>query len=893
MKTFLSFFVFLLLFFPFSSGQTGKPVELHWLDTQAATGQVGVTWGVPWKRGALKGNPNFQLKNDSGKIVPVQSWITAYWPDGSAKWTAHASLPQGNRFLLERSFSLTPKGIKVQETDSTILIDTKLLQCTFHKKGNNVIESLKRNGVEVANQGKLVVINQDNADTDESGTIQKTSFESCIRKISVEQNGSIRSVVKVEGIHKSKTGKELLPFIVRLYFYENSEAVKIIHTLIYDADEQKDFIKGIGLRLNVPLKEEFQNRHVRFVGEKGGVFAESVRTLTGLRCDPGKAVREAQVAGLLTPPVDSLPSQFKTFLPLIPAFGDYSLSQLNDQSFSIEKRTADGRAWLASATGTRSAGTGYLGTPKGGLAFGIRNFWQSYPAQLDIRNAASDVAQVTLWLWSPQAPAMDLRFYHDGLGQDTFKKQREGLEITYEDYEPQFGTPYGVARTSELSLWALEKTPSNEELAEISNTIQQPPLLVASPEYILEQGVFGGSWSLPDFSTPQTKKIEEQLAWNIGYYRKQIDEHRWYGFWNYGDFMHTYDTDRHVWRYDVGGYAWDNSELSTDLWLWYSFLRTGDASTFRIAEAMTRHTGEVDVYHIGKFAPLGSRHNVMHWGCSAKQLRISTAINRRFLYYLTADERIGDLMQEQVDAVERLHEVVPYRKLDSYTPESRPRNQVLCSFGTDWGAVAAAWFTQWERTSDPKILTKLTNSMKTIAAQPRQFYTGSAYMDTNTGKFELNKSNQVVVSHLNAVFGLTEICSELIQNLDVLPFKKAWLDYCRLYNASAEEQKKELGEVLELNKMTREHSRITAYAAHILNDKNLGQRAWKEFLSRKGGNIDLNETKVIYPPLVLYPVTENASVSTNAVAQWSLAAIQNLAWAKQWIGNKKFTPNEK
>ena len=107
--------------------------------------------------------------------------------------------------------------------------------------------------------------------------------------------------------------------------------------------------------------------------------------------------------------------------------------------------------------------------------------------------------------------------------------------------------------------------------------------------------------------------------------------------------MHTYDADRHVWRYDVGGYAWDNSELSTDIWLWLYFLRSGRADVFRFAEAMTRHTGEVDVHHLGRFAPLGSRHNVMHWGCSAKQLRISTALNRRYYYYLTADERVGDL----------------------------------------------------------------------------------------------------------------------------------------------------------------------------------------------------------------------------------------------------------
>ncbi len=91
-------------------------------------------------------------------------------------------------------------------------------------------------------------------------------------------------------------------------------------------------------------------------------------------------------------------------------------------------------------------------------------------------------------------------------------------------------------------------------------------------------------------------------------------------------------------------------ELGTDMWLWYSFLRTGRAEIFRMAEAMTRHTGEVDVYHLGRFAGLGSRHNVRHWGCGAKEARISQAAYRRFFYYLTTDERAGDLMRAVVDA---------------------------------------------------------------------------------------------------------------------------------------------------------------------------------------------------------------------------------------------------
>ena len=178
------------------------------------------------------------------------------------------------------------------------------------------------------------------------------------------------------------------------------------------------------------------------------------------------------------------------------------------------------------------------------------------------------------------------------------------------------------------------------------------------PRTSFDSGVFGHSFSLPSETPAEHAQLEKQLDWMFDFYRGQQDQRGWYGFWNYGDVMHTYDFDRHEWRYDVGGFAWDNSELATDLWLWMYFLRTGRADTFRFAEAMTRHTGEVDVHHLGRFAPLGSRHNVMHWGCSAKQLRISTALNRRYYYYLTGDERVGDLMREQIEAARTLRTVL-------------------------------------------------------------------------------------------------------------------------------------------------------------------------------------------------------------------------------------------
>jgi hypothetical protein len=479
---------------------------------------------------------------------------------------------------------------------------------------------------------------------------------------------------------------------------------------------------------------------------------------------------------------------------------------------------------------------------------------------------------------------MDLRFYHDGLGQTTYSKQLEGLDITYEDYEPGFGTAMGVARTSELMLWMLPSTPTRERFVQLAAELRQPARLVATPETLYRAGVFAKSFSLSQNPSAVEQEIDSKLDWLFDFYRRQQDERSWYGFWNYGDVMHTYDADRHTWRYDVGGYAWDNSELSTDIWLWLYFLRSARAEVFRFAEAMTRHTGEVDVHHLGRFAPLGSRHNVMHWGCSAKQLRISTALNRRYYYYLSADERVGDLMREQIEAARTLRTVYAERKLPhaAELPPLDPEGEhAYLSFGTDWGSIAGAWLTEWERTRDPEIRQRLLNSMRTIAAQPRGFFTGSGRMNLTSGAFDISADSRVSVSHLSAAFGLPEVCAELIELLPVDEFEQAWLQYCELYNAPAEQQVRALGASLgELN-LQQGHARLTAYAAHRKRDGALAQRAWQEFFAGGAGYAwsQAFRSQMHRGPWTLNPVTEASWVSTNETAQWGLAAIQCLAWA--------------
>jgi len=862
---------------------------IRWLDDMPPVRHDGLTWGVPWPRGSKRANAAFAMRDAEGRPVPVQSWTTATWPDGSIKWTAHAipgdAMPGASSRIGPGRAPAPARAIRVAEQPGAIAVSTGPVQWRIARSGESIILSAHRGSTEILRNVGLVATTQDRPEGDGEGTVTTRAFRGRIARTTVEQSGPVRAVVRVEGVHGGGE-RDWLPFTMRLYFYAGSDGVRVVHSFIFDGDEQKDFIRGLGLTGGVPMRDLPYDRHVRFAGSGDGVWGESVQPLTGLRRDPGKPFREAQVAGRKVPPAEQMSPSVRNALHYVPQWGDFTLSQPNSDGFAITKRTKAGHGWIEADAGGRANGLSFVGGPAGGAAFGMHDFWQRCPVRLDIRDAHTDIAGFTLWYHSPDAPAMDLRFYHDGLGMTDHAQENEGLDITYEDYERGWGTPHGVARTTEFMLWALAETPSRETFAAMAGTVAKPPRLVPAPAHLHAAGVFG-DWDLPDRSTPVKRAIEAQNDFLLRFYREQVEQRRWYGFWHYGDVMHSYDADRHVWRYDIGGFAWDNSELSPDLWLWYSFLRSGDAQVFRMAEAMTRHTGEVDVYHLGRFKGLGTRHGVQHWSDSSKQPRVSNAIYRRIYYYLTADERVGDLMRDLLDSDRALVTVDIGRKVgarssaepgNGATVDSKPRQgEISMSFGTSWCSLVGAWLTEWERTGDRKWRDRILNGMTSIAALPKGWFAAGANFDLATGRFT-GPGDKVSISHLNSVFGALEINSELFDLFDVPAYEKAWLDYCVAYNATAAQFTAMTGAPSRGRNLRQGHSRLTAFAARQLSDPALARRAWEEFFSGDAG-LDMDvaaRAHRVDGPAVLKPVDE-APVSTNGTAQWGLAAIQNLA----------------
>ncbi|HWA26412.1 MAG TPA: Tat pathway signal sequence domain protein [Lacunisphaera sp.] len=866
-----------------------QSVQLHWVNQPPVSMSSGVSWGVPWPQGAVPRDTTFRLTDATGRSLPVQTWPLAFWPDGSLKWSGLAAVvPAGpaGELTLATDSSPTAGTLKLTQDAKAVVVDTGVLKAVIPLAGGNLIDSLTVVGTEVARDGQLVCLLQDGPVTENEDAPKRESYRSLVKQVTVEQSGPVRAVVKFEGFHRGTvSGREWLPFVVRLYFYSGETAVRMVHSIIYDGDQEKDFVRGLGVQFAVPLREEPRNRTVRFAGADGGLWSEPLQ--------PGGGNVEQETGQ---------PFTGRGPFAANAIWDDFKLTQPNPDGFTIVKRTNPKSTWLFAGGGQRSAGLAFVGDLGGGLAVSVKNFWQSYPAGLEVRHASKPVASLTAWLWSPDGPQMDMRHYD--LVAHT-------LAASYEDVQPGMSTAYGVARTSELTLYptagALPTKAATAAQAE-NGTIR--PLLAVTPAYLHSVGAFG-TWSLPDRSTPFKRAVEDGLEAVHAFYARQVGAQRWYGFWQFGDVMHSYSAPRHKWHYDWGGHAWDNTELGTPLWLWYSYIRSGRADYFQLAEALARNTSETNVYSIGPMAGLGSRHNVVKWGCGAKEARITQSANWRPFYYLTTDERIGDIMRATLQSDAAATRFDPMRVAAPQIP-GEPQFAARIRIGPDWFAFASNWMTEWERTGDTKWRDRILAGVDSIMAMPFWLQTGQKNglnpdlgdgkigplrsgtqlvgYELATGKLTpirdpLTKTSLPVSYNLATIMGGGEIMFELVPLLGRKDFAAAWLQYCRIGGAPAE--------VLTLDQQTgnegadaryilNEQSgpRLAAYAYSQTKNAAFAKKALEGLFSRGGG---FANPKPLRGPDVLNPTEEAADISTNEAAQTGLTTIELLELCKDQL----------
>ncbi len=849
-------------------------MELHLLENRNIGGYV--SFGTCWKPGEVTGEA-FTVRNLEGDPIDVQNEVAARWPDGSVKWMRHTadSEKMGERICVQPKKPQEKEyRVRVRKTALGYQVDAGCISLKIPDAGgSSLAEDVRLNG-KLRLRSVQPVFELERRTKEEDLCVTKVKrCESRVERVDMEQEGPVICVVKYQGFYCPE--ERLMPFTIRMMIGLDSGELRFENTFFYHGDEQRDFVKGFGIRFDTVLEGHPWNRHVKFGTEKG-IFHETAMYLYSYSPRTPISLRQAQMKGeiLRFAPESDEGRLTEAAAADLPVWNRYILTQSSCRSWEIGKQTKEGCCLLDVQTGTRAQGTMSVAGETGGIMIGIRDFWQRFPSGLEAASLAKDKTCCYAWFHSPQADAMDYRHY------DT----RSYQQSNYEGYPELGASADGIATTSECFVSLVEDVPSDERFGRFTCRTQKPAVYVADPAVYHEKRAFG-FWSLPCHDTKEEQKLEQLLEQAFCFYQEEIEKRSWYGLYDYGDFMHSYDEVRHCWKYDFGGCAWQNTELVPTYWLWLYFMRTGREDVFTVAEAMSRHCSETDVYHLGRLKGIGSRHNVRHWGCPCKEPRISMAGHHRPMFYLTGDRRLGDCFDEALCGPESLKNITHYYGTGSL------KDRLLVRTGPDWAAFVSDWMTAYERTLKEEYRQKILKGIEGIRQAPLQLGSGPSFcFEPDTGTMEYCGEFTENI-HLTLCMGEPQIWLEAAKAADCEELAVMAADYGKLYLMTQEERQEAAGGLCAGKNYVMNYvaAGIAAYSARKKKDRRLSQRAWETLMeacpcchNREGFQ------KEAYG---ISPFGEKREdipwISTNYVSQWCLNVIMALEFIREDLPKEK------
>lgn len=848
-------------------------MKLHLLENRVKGGFV--SFGSCWNKGEVR-TENFTIKNDRGDTVAAQTEIAARWPDGSVKWARHTADSE----MLGMSVTVLPKSeeensekfdlhqIIVERTKDGYRVDAgRICMIIPNAGGECLIGKVWIDQVLCLESICPVFELEHRREQGENRITSVSRHTSRVDNVEIELDGPILLVVKFQGVYCNETNQ--MPFSIRLQLGLDSDELHFENTCFYNGNEQQDFMKGMGLRFDTALEGKPWNRHVKISTDNGRIFHETAMYLYSYSPRTPEEFRKLQMQGKMFS--CSQESEEGKLIDKVsedlPVWNRYRITQIAHNAYQMQKQTKKECCFLDIESGDHAAGTMSVTGETGGIMIGIRDFWQRFPTGIEVDRLSKNECCFA-WFYSPQAEAMDYRHY------DTRSYQLSN----YEGYPELGATANGIATTNECFVRLTKSVPSDDEFNAFTKRTQKPAVYVADPKTYHEKRAFG-YWSLPCKDTQEERKLEHLLEQAVEFYQAEIEQRGWYGIYNYGDIMHSYDPIRHCWKYDFGGCAWQNTELVPTYWLWLYFMRTGREDVFTMAEAMSRHCSETDVYHFGPLAGIGSRHNVRHWGCSCKEPRISMAGHHRPLYYLTGDRRIGDYFEETLNGPKSLENISHYYKL----AEDGEKLQIRT--GPDWTAFVSDWMTAYERTLDESFRQKVLNGIAGIKKAPMKLGSGPSFcFDPDTGSMEYCGEFAENI-HLTICLGSPQVWLEAAEALDCEDLYQLAADYGKIYLMTDNERKATFG-ALCANKqygMNYVSAGLSGFGAMRTHDKILEKRAWETLMDASpcchNPEGFVTENSIAVDDKACF--SEIPWIATNYVSQWCLNVIMTLEFIRE------------
>jgi len=475
-----------------------------------------VTSGVPFAQGALKAPDASALFDADGRELPLQTEALATWPDGSVRWLLldfQIDLAANGKKVLTlrhgRGAQRSPvdKPLRAHEADGDVVVEAGGLRLGLDQPEGP------------AGPGRLWIERRAGED---GGTVAAGGAISSLvdaagsaffagsgdaTQIVLEQSGPLRACIRVEGSYGSDRG-EMFRYVIRIHAFRGQPFLRLCHTFINDGQRSlMARVRSIGLTFRVP--EPAAPRPYSIVG---GSLEQGAR--------------------------------------------NRSLLQIDERCYEVDGQAA----------GQRAPGWGAIGSDAGGLAVGLREFWQNWPKGIQHKDGQLHLAL---------CPEFARKLYAG-------KPIEEENKLTYHLRDGLHTFKVGVAKTHELWATFYKGKPDVERLSAFFRAAEEPLLPTCEPAYVDATKVYG---DLPPADPEKYAGYDAWLSRALDSHLKLRDKTREYGMLNYGDWY----GERRV--------NWGNLEYDLQHGLFLQYLRTGDRRFFLRAEQAARHHIDVDVVH--------------------------------------------------------------------------------------------------------------------------------------------------------------------------------------------------------------------------------------------------------------------------------------------------------
>jgi hypothetical protein len=552
-----------------------------------------ITVGVPFPKGELHSPEHVRLLNADGEeipsqITPVTTWAPA---DSSLKWIwVFFFAEESDTYQLEygpnvERAPITGERIRFvnnQRPYGTASLSTGPLRFDVNKgEGGGFLDNVEFDvegdgfgsedtlATEPTGRGSYLDL-LDSAGIDSSrATVTQTYHE--------KGSGPLHAILRIEGKYQyDRDDHAPAPFVTRIHAYAGKPYLRVLHTFTYTGEPDQ----------HPPV----ESQHAKIA-----TSAENIVDEEALAGDPRWTQPEDQIAGMglgldyrLEGPLTVRtayrqdawwnPDSAQTYERQAPATGELSVVQTGPDSASFREgptssatERTDGFAARITADGseqvdaTRASGWITVMGEERGVSVGVRHFTKAYPKELTV-----DVADQQLRAYAWSASAQPMNFARGSSEEDG-------------DMVDNFAQ--GLTKTTEAVYRFHDADADPAKVQRSLDYVLDPSVAHAPPSWYAKSRAYGRLAPKSDDFAAFERGMDYKFQW----WRFNQQWEPWYGAFTYGDGKNYYFRNR--W------FEFSNNEPAQDHMWWRQFMRTGKREYALAAEAMSRHTMDVDNTH--------------------------------------------------------------------------------------------------------------------------------------------------------------------------------------------------------------------------------------------------------------------------------------------------------